>query len=188
MRDAVRQQFASCLKLLFPRPLTDHSLLWTSFPKGRHQLSGAPPPPQYFVQRRYGIQLRINDFGLVTRAMGIAMDANIKPTIQYTSSTEGKARIEAIRQATVKAREKAEAMAASLGMKMLHVISIEEIPTPDYLVQQGVYPGAFTQSKNTISTGTSTAGETKSAGSITSGLIQQVWVGASVAIVAEIGS
>jgi len=122
--------------------------------------------------------------------MGIAMEANIKPTIQYTSSTEAQARIEAIRQATVKARQKAEAMAAALGMKMIHVVSIEEIPMPDYLVQQGVYPGAFTPVKNAISmaTGASPTGETRSAGSITSGLLQQVSVGASVAIVVEIGS
>jgi len=58
--------------------------------------------------------------------------ANTIHSLRFLLRNEDAVRLEALRQATQKARANAEAMAAAAGMKILRVISIEQAPAPAF--------------------------------------------------------
>jgi uncharacterized protein YggE len=58
--------------------------------------------------------------------------ANTIHSLRFLLRDEDAVRLEALRQATQKARANAEAMAAAAGLKILRIVSIEQTPTPSF--------------------------------------------------------
>ena len=74
------------------------------------------------------LEVKLNDIPLAGKVIDLATQsgANTIQSLQFSLRDESVAQAEALRQATVKARAKAEAMAASLGVKVVRVLSAEE--------------------------------------------------------------
>lgn len=74
------------------------------------------------------IQVRTDDLGAVGRVIDTAMQAgaNQIARLQFTLKDERAAQAEALRQAAVKARAQAEAVAGALGLKIVRVLSAVE--------------------------------------------------------------
>jgi uncharacterized protein YggE len=58
--------------------------------------------------------------------------ANTIHSLRFLLRDEDAVRLEALRQATQKARANAEAMAAAAGLKILRIVSIEQTPAPSF--------------------------------------------------------
>ncbi len=74
------------------------------------------------------IQLKINDLSLVGKAIDTATGsgANKIQRLAFTLKDERAAQAEALKEASVKAREKAEAVAAALRVKIGRILFVEE--------------------------------------------------------------
>ena len=95
-------------------------------PQYRYPQGGKPEIVGYVANNIVRIKMaRIDDVGkLIDAAMGAG--ANNINRLLFTLKDEETIRLEALRQASAKARSKAEAIAASLGLKVLRISAVSE--------------------------------------------------------------
>ncbi|HZS44985.1 MAG TPA: SIMPL domain-containing protein [Blastocatellia bacterium] len=87
--------------------------------------------PSSDVRRDFTVRIHKTDRLSISKALDSLSEMNLRPDLRYFSSEEGKTRAEALRLATVAARNKADAMASALGMKVVRLVSVED---------QGAFP------------------------------------------------
>jgi len=95
-------------------------------PNYRYPQGGKPEIVGYTASKT--VRIKTNTLDLVSRLIDGAMQAganNVNRLI-FTLKDEQGAQLEALRQASAKARSKAEAIAASLGLKIVRIASINE--------------------------------------------------------------
>jgi uncharacterized protein len=95
-------------------------------PNYRYPQGGKPEIVGYTASN--SVRIKTNTLDLVSRLIDGAMQAganNVNRLI-FTLKDEQGAQLEALRQASAKARSKAEAVAASLGLKIVRIASINE--------------------------------------------------------------
>jgi uncharacterized protein YggE len=95
-------------------------------PNYRYPQGGKPEIVGYTVSNT--VRIKTNTLDLVSRLIDSAMQAgaNNVNRLVFTLKDEQGAQLEALRQASAKARTKAEAIAASLGLKIVRIASINE--------------------------------------------------------------
>jgi uncharacterized protein YggE len=75
------------------------------------------------------LELTTGDLDLVAKAIDLATQsgANNIQRLQFTLKDEGPARAQALRQAAAQARANAEAVASALGLKIVRVLSVDQV-------------------------------------------------------------
>jgi uncharacterized protein YggE len=77
------------------------------------------------------IEVHLQDPAAASKVIDVAakLGANLIGGIEPSAQNEQNARSEALKQATVRAKSDAEAMAAALGMRVVRVFSVEALPS-----------------------------------------------------------
>lgn len=101
-------------------------------PNYRYPKDGKPEITGYTASNV--VQVKTQDLGLVGPVIDAATQAgaNVIHSLRFTLRDDEAVRLEALRQATRKARASAEAMAAAAGLKPVRIVSIEQAPAPPY--------------------------------------------------------
>jgi hypothetical protein len=96
-------------------------------PISRPARDGLPPAIVAYAATN-AVHVTTDDLGAVGRAIDVAMQAGANQInrLQFTLKDEGAARAQALREAAVKARAQAEALAGALGLKVVRVLSAME--------------------------------------------------------------
>ena len=73
------------------------------------------------------VQIKVSDLSGVGKVIDLStqLGANSIPRIQFTLKDEQAIRMQALREAAIKAKAEAEAVASALGLKIIRVLSVE---------------------------------------------------------------
>lgn len=93
-----------------------------------HSPQGGGPPKITGYTATNILQLTLNDVALAGKAIDVAAQsgANTINSLRFTLRDETAAQARALREAAARAREKAEAIAQALGLRVVRVLSAEE--------------------------------------------------------------
>ena len=79
------------------------------------------------------VEVTVDDLNLVSKLIDAATQsgANVVQKLQYQLENPGSVRAQALREAAARAKTSAEAMASGLGLKVLRVLSVEEVTSEE---------------------------------------------------------
>ncbi len=100
---------------------------YSLYPISRPAREGLPPSIAGYTATNT-VHVTTDDLAAVGKAIDVAMQAgaNQVQRLQCSLKDEGAARAQALREAAIKARARAEVMAGALGLKILRVLSVTE--------------------------------------------------------------
>lgn len=125
------KQMDTVLADLSRLPGSNRKLRTTSYsvrPKYQYPKPGAAPVIAGYTASNV-VEVTLEDLTLVSKIIDAATrsGANVVQKLQYQLKNPGAVRAQALRQAAEQARISAEAMAAGLGLKILRVLSVEDV-------------------------------------------------------------